>query len=282
MKASCIIDNVDIATLGAFIQRGGSNDLLSFPSRVKPDANNWAEYDGLDVDLSNCSFRAKSVNIRYCIVADSGNVFNQNLSTFQNMHFAAGYRIIYIREFAKTFELRFEGFSDYNHKGGLIKKGTKTGFLTASYVMDNPLQMFQSDVIVPNGTLRNLSYISLNGIDLSRFGIIVEDAYSTMLNKGLVKKRLEKQSIIDVGTTAKRQARHFRIKCVMIANDLAEFYKNYEALFNNIRLQQSIMLEMSAINKSINCYYESMTEFEKNSLFKERIKVKFNLNFKEI
>ncbi len=114
----CIIDGTDIATLGMFIERDGSNDLLVFPSRRTPDTNDWFEEDGLEVDLSGVTFDAKMVVINYVMIADNYVVFKQRLSAFENLHNQPASRSIYIREYATTFTLRFQSFVNYDHRGG--------------------------------------------------------------------------------------------------------------------------------------------------------------------
>src|SRR5690554_3403451 len=134
MIGSCIIDTVDISAYGAFIERGGSDDFLAFPERRTPDFNDWQEYDGLDVDLSDLSFLAKKVSVNYVIVADKGTVFTHYLNSFKTLHYQPGYRQIYVREFNKTFTLRFVGFSRYKQTGGLINNRQKRGYLTVDYI----------------------------------------------------------------------------------------------------------------------------------------------------
>ena len=125
-----------------FILRGGSNDFLSFPERREPAQNNWAEHDGLDVDFSDLSFNPKKVSVQLYLSAPNETQFMQRLNAFQNLHFQPGYRNIYVEEFQKTFSLRFLGFGEYTHKGGLAKSGKKSGKLTVEYMMDDPVQMF--------------------------------------------------------------------------------------------------------------------------------------------
>lgn len=287
MIGSCIIDGTDIATLGAFILRGGSDDFLSFPARRTPDANDWAEHDGLDADLSECTFDAKTVRVDYYISAPTETLFKQYLNAFETLHFAPGYRQIFVKEFNRTFSLCFIGFSSYKHRGGLVKTGKKSGYLTAEYVMDDPVQQFSSSPSpgLPSGG-GGSTYVKLNGTDLGAYGIIVQEVYSSALRPRTPKKRLERVirhldgTIADTGAAPKKQARQIVVECIMTAGPIAEFWTNYNVLFNQIRLLAP--LTITAAGSVINCYYSQMSELKKSTAFSRKIRVKFNLHFQEI
>lgn len=286
MIGSCIIDNVDIWAYGAFIERDGSNDFLSFPSRRTPDFNDWSEYDGLDVDLSDLSFEAKKVSVNYVILGDDETVFKQRLNAFRTLHFKAGYRNVYVREFNKTFKLRFVGFSKYRHQGGMVNNRSKRGYLTADYMMDDPLQMYSTAIDTPISQSKIRTYTKINQIGLSQFGIIVQDVYSTALRPASAKKVLERKSDhldgmwADVGVQSKRASRQITIRCIMTATTLNEFYINYYALFK--QMNSTAAIKITSANEVIDCYYSKMSNFKKEAPFKRKIKVTFELNFNEI
>jgi hypothetical protein len=288
MTGSCIIDEIDVSTLGIFIERGGSDDFLSFPNRREPDQVDWPDEDGLDVDLTDCYFEAKQVKVNYAIVADNETTFKNNLNSFETLHFAPGYRQIYVKEFKKTFSLRFVGFSDYKHSGGLYKQAKKIGRITAEYSMDDPLQIFTDAINVPISTRGNLAQVTLNGYDLSKFGIVVQDIYSTALRPHSAKSVMERKTsnlngvIADVGVMPKKRPREIEIQCTMLADSYSEFLTNYTALFNNLRIATAVEIGITRTGNIINCYYSKMTNFKKETPFSRKIKVSFTLTLKEI
>ncbi|SFL10157.1 hypothetical protein SAMN05216357_112131 [Porphyromonadaceae bacterium KH3CP3RA] len=285
---SCIIDTVDLAAYGIFIERGGSDEFLSFPDRRTPDQNDWAEHDGLDVDLSDLSFEAKKVQVKYVIITDDETAFKQHLSSFETLHFAAGYRSVFVKEFNRTFQLRFTGFSNYSHKGGLYLQAKKTGRIAVEYSMDDPLQFFTPAIDTPITTRATLAQVTLNDIDLSRFGIVVRDIYSTALRPQSAKPVLERKInhitglTADTGVIPKRQARTIEIQCTMVAGAIAEFMTNWNALFNNLRVTVPVQLGITRTGSVLNCYYSKMTNFKKETPFSRKVKVSFNLILQEI
>lgn len=285
---SCIIDTVDLAAYGIFIERGGSDDFISFPDRRTPDQNDWAEFDGLDVDLTDCCFDAKSVKVNYVIVAETEATFKSHLNSFETLHFVPGLRNVFVKEFNKTFSLRFLGFPGYKHKGGLYNPRKKTGYITAEYSMDDPLQLFTPAVISPVSNRTNLAQISINGYDLSKFGVVVQDIYSTALQpysakSGMVRKIQSLNGLIaDTGVAPKKTSRQIVIESTMLADTLNEFWTNYTALFNNLRISTAVQLGVTRTGAILNCYYSKMTNFKKEAPFSRKIKVSFNLILQEI
>lgn len=261
-----------------FILRGGSNDFLPFPARREPDQNDWAEFDGLDVDFSDLSFEAKKISVQLYISASTEALFLQRLNSFQTLNNQPGYRSIFVKEFNRTFSLRYLGCSQYSHKGGLAKAGKKSAKLTVEYMMDNPLQLFTA-AVPPVGS--GLTHVSLDGLDLGQYGIIVRDIYSTELNPGMKKAVLEQSvksisgTLADVAGVGKRHAKQITIDCVMLADTLADFHLNYNALFNTLNVPMPI--ELSTRYADYNCYYRSMTGFTKQTVFSNKVRVSFQL-----
>ena len=268
-----------MATLGVFIERGGSDDFLSFPDRRTPDQNDWPEHDGLEVDLSDLSFDAKKVTVNYVMTANDETTFKSNLNAFEKLHFAPGCRSVFVKEFNRRFILRFTGFGNYLHKGGLYMRAKKIGKIATEYVMDDPLQFFTSAIHTPITTRTVLSQITLNDIDLSRFGIVVRDIYSTALQLRSAKPVLERK-ITDA--VPKHQARQIAIECSMLANSVLEFMTNWTALFNNICTTSAIQLGITRTGAMIQCYYSKMTNFKKETTFSRTIRVSFTLILQEV
>jgi hypothetical protein len=287
MRGSCIIDGIDIADFGMFILKGGDYDFLSFPERKEPEQNNWHEYDGIDADLSEIYFKEKKVVVRFYIKADSGDEYLFRLNSFYALLSAPGYRNLYSREFDKTFNLRYLSCSVQNHKGGLYKGGKKSGELTVEFSMDAPLQIFSNLTnLIPRKGRSSKTYVTLNGYDLAEFGIIVNQCYNTVLCLSSVKQPLI-QSIdtmtgLKVFKSANRtfEAKQVVIECTMLADTCAEFYHNYEALFNNLTVKRSV--ELGTFAEDMECFYSSMQDFQKLRSFSQRAYVKFNLVLTQI
>lgn len=280
MIGAVIIDGTDIATLGAFIIRGGDNGFIMLPETKEVDANDWPEENGLEPDLTNLVFAARKFTVKYYLSGDY-TTFKTRLASFENLHFQPGYREIYIREFDKTFQLRFAGFSGYNQTKGFAHNGQKAAFIDVDYWLDDPVQFLAAGIIAPVSDRENAAQVSINDIDLSNFNIVVRNIYTSAM-KSKPKDPLLQQSKYISGLTAdmdapvKKQMAEVVIQCTMFADDLATFWTNYNALWGNLSAGQ-ITLSLTAAFRSFYCYYIGMEGFEKLRPFNQRIKVNFNL-----
>lgn len=287
MTGACIIDNTDIDTLGMFVMRGGDADLLTFPERKEPKKNQWFEVDGEDADLSEVYFNAKKTAIKFYLNAISGEQFVARLTAFENLMLASGYRSIYLREFDKTFMLRYTGCPAFAQKGGLIKSGKKSADITVDFMMDDPLQVYDLSVGSPLSGATNDTYVKINGTEFSNYGITVKKIYDTALALPEIKSGLIRNNaamtgqLADVDFTPKRQSRKIAIECYMRAATRSEFYRNYNALFNQLRKTGSQTVTINNTH-DIKCYYNSMSSFAKDRPFSAAAHIQFTLNLTEV
>lgn len=280
MAGSCIINGVDIADLGMFILRGGDYDLIAFPERKEPKSNDWFEMDGLDADLSEIYFNAKKVTIKFYLNAYTTSDFLDNLNTFKSLITASGTKSIYIREFNKTFTLRYVSCPQFTFRGGLIKMNSKSAEIDVQFSDDEPLSIFDNSVLVPISTKLSETYVYLNGVELMNYGIYVKSIYNSVMQLPESKEGLIITNERRTGTTAypssKLKSKKITIECVMVADTLNEFYTNYNALFNSLSILDSLSLKISDGNQ-LNCYYSNMSGFTKIKSFSSGVMVSFNL-----
>jgi hypothetical protein len=68
---NCLVNNIDIyVQYGAYIAKGGYNDLLLLPPLKAPDTVDWPDRDGLSVDLSNPLLAPREVTIPFVVTQD--------------------------------------------------------------------------------------------------------------------------------------------------------------------------------------------------------------------
>lgn len=281
MKGACIIDDIDIADLGALILRGGDNDFISFPSRKDPESNDWPEFDGIEIASDDPVFNEKKLTVKYCLKGDE-NTFKSNLSAFFSLHNQPGYRSVYIREFDKTFSLRYVEVSSYDQKRGFSLSGEKRAYIDIDYVMDDPLQFLDPLILNPTAVRDIDTRVTINGVDLSQFGIVVQDVYRSALVRGIKEGLIIKSDYVtglipDVGAAPKKQKKPITIDCRMIAASREDFLTSYTALFNAIK-GGIITLGLTATEEQLSCYYTGMSGFEKRPLASRAI-ASFKLEF---
>jgi hypothetical protein len=163
MTGKCIIDGVDIGSLGAFIVRDGDNDFISFPSRREPQNNDWYEYDGMDADLAEVYFKEKTVEVRFYIRGAPGARLEERLYGFFDLVSAPGVRSVYVQAFDRTFCLRYLDAPDMKQKGGLIKPGAGSAAFTVRFSMDDPMQLFTATDPQPTAPYSGKTYVEIDG-----------------------------------------------------------------------------------------------------------------------
>ena len=285
MAGSCIINGVDIANLGMFILRGGDNDLIAFPERKEPKSNDWFEQDGLDVDLSEIYFNAKKVTIKCYLNAATTHDFLTNLNAFKALITSSENKSIYLREFNKTFLLRYVSCQQFTFKGGLIKTPPKSAEIDVQFSDDTPLSIFDTTILDPVSTKVQNTYVWLNHIELKNFGIIVKNIYNSALQISDSKPGLiittERSNGVTAYTGSNVKSKKITIDCVMLAESLNEFYTNYNALFNKLSKTEALSLQIADGN-DISCYYSNMTGFTKIRPFSNGIAISFSLVFETV
>ncbi|MDR1644224.1 MAG: hypothetical protein LBS05_00140 [Tannerellaceae bacterium] len=283
MTGECIIDGTDIAALGVFIIRGGDNDLLSFPARKEPQQNDWYEYDGIDADLSQAYFKEKIVEVGFYITNSVPGRLEERLYGFFDLVSTPGIHQVYVRAFGRAFRLRYLDVPQTKQRGGLIKPGAKSATFTVRFSMDDPSQLFALDSPQPTTPYGGKTYVEVDGTDLCRFGIIVNECYSTVLPYPALKEPLIIKEQYMTGLLAhSAQEQTFDVKqvvvaCTMRARSTQEFYQNYEALFRSVTAGEEITLSTFAGDEE--CFYAEMENFKKLAPFSRRPMASFDLRF---
>jgi hypothetical protein len=284
IKGACIIDGIDIADFGMYITKGGDYDFISFPERKEPLLNNWYEHNGVDADLSEIFFKEKQVKVSFYITADTGTQFVARWARFRSLITAPGYRQVYIREFDRTFRLRYLSCPEFEHHGGMHKTGQKWSLFSITFSQDDPLMLFTDSTITdPIQEYSNRSYVSIGDRDLADYGIIVTECYNTMLAAPAIKEPLrrsfERANGLDVATPSvpNFETKQVVVSCTMRAGSLSVFWRNYVALFNAITKKEEILLSSFAGEER--CFYSRMRNFEKRRPFASRILCSFELVF---
>jgi hypothetical protein len=259
------IDGEDIFELfGAYILSEGVNELLTFPSLKEPPRNDWPEEDGIEVDLSEPVLNSRELNIPFC--AENANGFIDFLST-------PGYHIFNIPALGKEWKLR------------LVSQGSNNYYkifssFSLTFSEDSPVRATNYPAPTPGIIIPKSDY-EIDDIPFSRYGVFVSSGKDDLLKSPSVKKNLlteilEKDgSVYDVGHLV-FNSKESTLQCVMAASTIPEFWKCYNAFFNDWIKPGERFLYINSIEEEYPCYYKKSDGFEIVSLTGTVI-VKFNL-----
>ena len=280
------IDGINLANYGIFITRGGDDTFLQFPTRKEPPQNSWFEEDGLDVELSSPLFSPLSVSLGIHLLANSTTAFNSYLNSLETLLNASGTRSIFIGDLDKTYTARFTGITNYEHRGGVYRTGDKRATMDLNFILDNPTQVFTPNELTLSGG-RTPTHIKLNGVDLGDFGIIVKNLYNTALPSGAPKMGIVNTynhlsgAVADTGFAPKESSKQIALMATLVADTRAIFWQNYTALFNHLRQDEALTIEL-ADGRLYECYYQTMPTITKVRPISKDPRVSFTLQLKTI
>lgn len=288
------IDNIDIyLTYGAAILSGSYDSLFSYPKAKEPLQNDWFEYDGLDVDLTDRYFENIPVNIKFIIVSKNGiSDLVSKRDGLVSLLNSSGYRSLRLGGYNVSFNIRYES-STSSSVFGFDNNGLIGVEIEAQFIMDDPLQMFKST----NGYAKYPSkFISsgnvfIDGINLKDYGMGVKGFSGSALSGDSMKDPLvlsfERLSgtISDCGVVPmKRKSKTIKLEIVALGDSIDKIISNYCSLFYDLKKSGHRVIYSNLIGKSFNCYYESQTDLSLTDmrLTSNLLIIEFSLNLKTI
>lgn len=104
MTGEVTIDTIDIwTTYGAFLLKGSYDGLMKPAKRKASLTNNWADQNGLDIDLSAPKYEAKEADLNFIISAANETEWWTRYNAFFTLLKGAGERSLFVHELEKTF-----------------------------------------------------------------------------------------------------------------------------------------------------------------------------------
>jgi hypothetical protein len=234
---------------GIFVTEGGYNGLLSYPALKNIDFNDWAEEDGIDVDLSAPALNTMEFQIKFA-------AHNEMLvGDFFVLLSDRAYHTFEFREIGRTYKLRLISQSN-------LQVFTRMEMFSLQFANDFP---FADDYkyTSPVSSIPPVSGYELDGVDLSAYGVyILQGTEAEILKSPAVKKNLlrnfsRKHGAIYDGEAVTFQQKDVRLNCLMRANTLPEFWRNYNALLFDLTQPEERSLYVDSTSYEYPCYYKA-------------------------
>lgn len=255
MTGFCYIDGMDIyATYGVVITENGYNDLLPFPTMAEPPGNDWAEHDGIEVDLSSPRLLPREIVIPFSRIGAG------TASDFWGLLSAAGYRALSIPALGKIWSLRIsempsmEAFHDAE-------------IFTVKFIEDIPVRI--ANYPAANENIGFQSVLSLDDKTWDKYGIIVTGGLDELERMPSLKKTLTRTNSGANGQFYDANFVHFSKKevtfsCCLNAAQTVDFWNLYNAFFGDLTKPGERVISYK--NKIFTCYYRSSGNFRLHSL----------------
>lgn len=250
------IDGKDAYTeYGAFVVKGGLNEVVAMPPLKPFESNDWHEYDGLDADLSAPVLNAREISLR--IAHNDYRRFSRLVSLLRE----GGYHTFFFVSIGRTYRLRLVAIS--GARAGVA--GLES--ITMKFAEDQPMTGYTYKI--PNSTIATTQDYTLDGKPLSDYGVrILKGTIEEILRLPSVKENLTTDSRRRTGITydtsiARYKSKDVKLYCLMRAESLNELWRNYDALLYDLIRPEARTLGVEILGREFRFAYKNcqVTEF---------------------
>lgn len=250
MTGQLYIDGKDVfQEFGFGILKGGHNELLAYPPLKTVKYNDWQEFDGIEADLSNPVLDTRSVSIKF---GDWRNI--RGLGDFVGLLSDGAYHTFYFGLLKRKYRLRLVSHPNMDW-------AQKLGFITLKFADDFPLSDYTYKA--PQSGISAYGDFAIDDKLLTDYGVRVLKGTLASIDKSPdVKQNLLRNinSISGAEYDSKRvtfKSKEVQINCLMRAESMEEFWRNYDALLYDLTRPDERRLFVDARGKEYPCYYKS-------------------------
>jgi len=292
-----LLDGVDMySTYGAAILKGSYNSLFAYPTAKEPLQNDWFEYDGLDVDLSERFFDPLSVNIQFVVVSRVGVAdLVAKRDALNTVLRSAGYRDLYLSGMQTGLQLRYISSNGGDVGTVATNKQIYSLEFTATFSMDDPMQLFTigtervfdstfDDTFGASGRNFAMSLykyfipetVFIDSVTLRDYGIAVRSFGGSALEVDnsknplyLTYERLTGAEADCSTVQMKRASKELKLALTIGADSAATALNNYCSFFLALTAAEKRVLTSTLYGKSFDCYYASQSNLEMYGMRRE-------------
>lgn len=234
---------------GIYIAEGSYAGIMSYPEMKTPISNNWAEKDGLDVDLEAPKLSSKEFEIKFVATK------NGNLEAFVALVKEGSFHNFTFPDLGVYRSLRLVGGRSHT---GLINELREFSLIFSD---DFPLDGYVYQA--PSSNWFQAQGYVIDGIDLSAYGIaMLEGSEASLLKVANVKKNLTVDSAVKSGVIydpemVRFEAEDVQLNLLMRAGNSSEFLRNYNALLYDLARKKARELYFGKNGVTYECYYKS-------------------------
>lgn len=252
---------------GVWVTRGGYSGLLAFPALKEPEANDWPEEDGVEVDLSDPKLERKEITLS--LLADTNTAATDLVAYLSD----PGCHRFRIPSLGREWRLRFSEHPE-NHVYPL-----QTAF-SLKLVEDVPVRPAAEELPNPGVRIPVSRYL-LDDVPFSDYGVVIDVSRSALLKAPAAKLNMNRMVSTEDGQIYDAdhlvfQKKEVTFNCHFKAVSMAAFWQCYDAFFAALIQPGERQLYVEEIGKAYPCYYKNSSSFEVLTLAGPVI-VKFNL-----
>jgi hypothetical protein len=139
MTGEVFIDNNDIWTAyGMILLAGSYNDLLKPSKRKASLSNNWQDENGLEIDLTDPKYEAKTVGLSFILSADSEAEWWNRYNVFFALIKGSGEHSLYIKELSQIYQVYYIEVTSFEQITRIKTVNKVVAKFTISFGIANP------------------------------------------------------------------------------------------------------------------------------------------------
>lgn len=248
MTGELFIDSLDAFTrFGVSLARGAFARVVEYAPLKAPKTNNWHEYDGVEVDLSNPKLDTRTLTIPF--ICEESPLTGSMLALLSD----GGYHSFTFSNLNKTLNLRLVSQTSRNTLRFMQS-------FELEFADDYPLEGYTYVEPVMSGVSDGFN---LDNRDFSHYGIrVLEGSMDEVRKSPAVKQNklinLEgRQGIIYDGSTVTFEPKDVTLHLLMQTSDVDEFWANYNAFLYDLTRVGERSLFIDETSGTYPCYYKS-------------------------
>ena len=255
MNERLYIDGMDAyQAWGVYVTAQGWNELLAYPPLKKVTSNSWQEEDGIEADLSDPKLDTREVAVQfaYSVTLEAFLEFVAHLSD-------GAYHEFYIVSLDRAYTLRLSQTSNMSILKGSAAQGD-IGKVTLKFHDDFPLDGYTYRA--PQSGLARCDDYLVDGKPFTDYGVrILKGTLAEVLKPAAVKANLTRNIASKAGATydwanVTFKEKDVKLACLMRADNLAELWRNYDALLYDLTRPEERILAVDALEQSFPCHYK--------------------------
>jgi hypothetical protein len=254
MTGDLYIDDIDVySEYGIFVTDSGYKSLVQWAELKEVECNDWAEYDGIEVDLSDPVLDAREITVDFACTQKT------NIESLFEILVDGSTHEFNFAKISKIYNLRLTSQSNKEAVESLE-------VFTLKFVEDLPFDDYDEYVEPVDLSVGTQGY-EIDGVDLSEYGLrVLSGTYESVFAAGDVKENLIIKTTLTAGQEYDSEVLFFKEKDValklLLHCDLDSFWTNYEALLYNLIQPDERILTTKYNDQEHPCYYKKSTVSE--------------------
>jgi hypothetical protein len=235
---------------GVLVAKDGYRGLLQYPPLKKYDANDWPEDDGIEADLWNPALDGREFSIEFAAVKE------MNIAGFLDRLCEGAYHTFEFTDIGRSYVLRLTSQPD-------LKNRKKFETFSLRFALDMPVPEDYEYAMPETTCLWATAGYEMDGIDLSDYGIrVLQGTKDEILKTPAVKSNLlqswaGRNGAVYDGAAVHLKSKDVKLYLLMVAGNMPEFWRNYDALLHDLVQPGERMLWVETAEREYPCCYRS-------------------------